>query len=273
MGENKPKKKNKALFRFFQIALVGTIMAFIVIIVLTFVGSDNDNALDLDNVRLIQFETPADDAPVAVFETTQGTFYAVLYPDEAPEMVEYFTGLVEDGYYNGTYVYGVEENVYFIGGSKTKDGSDNDDTNTDSLEPEKTANLWPFKGALCSYGVEKGILNTRTMSGSRILFVNTVEFTDDFIEELKAVDGNEDVIHAFIEHGGIPNFAQQYTVFGQVIGGMKAYETICNTKVTDSDSKNPKEDIQFTKVYLTEYGSVKAQISADSGADTQATAD
>lgn len=40
--------------------------------------------------------------PYAVFHTTAGDITVVLYPEQAPKTVENFTGLVEEGYYDGT---------------------------------------------------------------------------------------------------------------------------------------------------------------------------
>ena len=101
---------------------------------------------------------PADDSPVVVFETNKGTFKAVLFPDEAPNYCKFFTGLVEKGYYDGTYVSMVQDGVYFIGGTKQADGQTTSDTDTTTIEAEYSKNLWPLKGALCAYTQEQGHL-------------------------------------------------------------------------------------------------------------------
>ncbi|MFT3951414.1 MAG: peptidylprolyl isomerase [Oscillospiraceae bacterium] len=260
----KPKKKLKQRslrYRMVQIALVGTVFALVATFLMTLIGRSRDNGLDLENVHLIQLEMPADSAPVAVFETTAGNFQAVLYPEQAPDYVDYFTGLVNSGYYDNTYVYAVEQSVYFLGGAKSADGSETGDTDTKTYEPEKSADLWTLPGALCAYGESKGFFNRRNLAGSRVLFVNSVEFTDDFKNELQAVDGNPTIINAFIEHGGVPNFAQQYTVFGQVIGGMDAYIAIASAGGDDSETKSPAHEIKFNRVYMTTYGAVKATLT------------
>ena len=48
-----------------------------------------------------QFQAPNEGDPIAIFHTSKGEIRAVLYPDDAPMAVENFTGLVEQGYYNG----------------------------------------------------------------------------------------------------------------------------------------------------------------------------
>lgn len=76
----------------------------------------------------------------------------MLYEDQAPEYCKYFEGLAESGYYDGTHVFAVQDGVYFMGGSKTSDGTDDSDTDKTEKSPEKSKDLWPFYGALAAYG-------------------------------------------------------------------------------------------------------------------------
>ncbi|MBQ8107750.1 MAG: peptidylprolyl isomerase [Ruminococcus sp.] len=211
--------------------------------------------LDPKDVDLIQFRLPADDATVAIFETTEGSFKAVIYEDQVPNFTKYFKELVGEQYYDDTYVFAVQKDVYFMGGSKADDGTNTDDTDTKKIEPELSADLWPFKGALVSYGDKGGtIFSRKIMSGSRILFVNSVEFTQEFMDELDSAGGNEELVEAFKEKGGVPNFSQQYTVFGQVYDGMEVYDKICGAEVKDEKSLKPKKEIKIKSVKLSTYG-------------------
>ena len=93
------------------------------------------------------------------------------------------------------------------------------------------------------------------MSGSRILFVDTVEFTDEFKEELDSAGGNTELVETFKSKGGIPNFSQQYTIFGQVYDGFEAYDAVCRAEVMkDDDDLRPKKDIIIKKAYISTYG-------------------
>ena len=211
--------------------------------------------LDPKDVDLIQFQLPSDDATVAIFETTEGSFKAVIYEDQVPNFTKYFKELVGEQYYDDTYVFAVQKDVYFMGGSKADDGTNTDDTDTKKIEPELSADLWPFKGALVSYGDKGGtIFSRKIMSGSRILFVNSVEFTQEFMDELDSAGGNEELVEAFKEKGGVPNFSQQYTVFGQVYDGMEVYDKICTSEVKDEKSLKPKKEIKIKSVKLSTYG-------------------
>ena len=258
------KKKNKNYFderrsrqfrTYFQFSMIGLCFVLVFTLFNACQRMRSGGGLDPDDVDLIQYRLPEDSAPVVVFETDEGEFAAVLYPDEAPEFVKYFTGLVNDGYYDGTYVFAVQEVVYFMGGSKTPDGTDNEKTDKTQLEPELHKNLWPFKGSLISYGDKGGtVFNQRIMAGSRILFVDSVEFTDEFKEELDSAGGNSELVEAFKTKGGIPNFSQQYTIFGQVYDGLNIYDEICRTEVANEENLRPAKDIIITKAYMTTYG-------------------
>ena len=64
-----------------------------------------------------QFTHPAAGDTVAVFDTSAGVFKAVLFPDKAPQAYDNFTGLVQQGYYNGLTVSRVESGFVVEAGS------------------------------------------------------------------------------------------------------------------------------------------------------------
>lgn len=244
------KNRNKTIA---QVSIL--VICFVMIVALTIMFSNfsKKKGEDFQNPELVQRKLPADDATVAVFETTKGTFKAVLYEEQAPEACKYFKDLVKTGYYDGTYVFGVQKDVYFLGGSKAKDGTDTDDTDKKTLDKEISSDLWPFKGALISFGGKNNKFISSEVSGSRILFVGSVEFTDEFKQELESASDNSEINSAFEEMGGVPNFTKQYTIFAQVYDGMDIYEKICKAGSGDESSITPTEEIKFTKVSLSTY--------------------
>ncbi len=253
-GYEYSKSKNRSIA---QISIL--VVCFIMIAVLTIMFSNftKKEGQNYDDPTLVQKKLPTDDMPVVVFETTKGTFKAVIYEKQAPEFTEHFEKLVKDGYYNDTYVFGVEKNVYFMGGSKDPDGVDTDDTDKTVYDKEISSDLWPFKGALVSYGGKNKKFVSSNVSGSRLMFVNTIEFTDEIKKELEEAGGSEEVRKTFVEMGGVPNFTRQYTIFGQIYDGMDVYEKICAVEATSKDDPKPKEEIKFTKVYMSTYGENK----------------
>ena len=106
------------------------------------------------------------------------------------------------------------------------------------------------------------MFSKKKVSNSYLLFVDNYDLTEEEQAELdsKLADSNnipEDITDAFEKYGGVLNFSQQYTVFGQVYDGLDIYDEICGTDVADSETLKPREDIQFTKVYMSTYGENK----------------
>lgn len=213
--------------------------------------------IDLDTVELVQFEDIADDAPVAVISTTLGDIKAVLYPEYAPNTVQNFIDLAESGYYNGTYVFRIQKDTYFAGGSPNADGTlkDDYDKSKEKIKNEYSQNLWPFKGALCS------LSNDSSCGGSRFLVVDSIEYTDEIKEQLLATNENTILADAFIEHGGIPNYAQQMTIFGQVFDGLDIVDVITSQDSDPDNEYQPYEDIMINSVEISTYSEQKSAVS------------
>lgn len=244
----------------FKISIIMMLLIVVVGFAFSCMGAQNQMAIDAADVELIQYKVPDDDTPVVIFETTKGTMKAVLFEDEAPNFCEYFIDLVESGYYDNTYYFLVEteQKAYAFGGAKAPNGEDTDDTDKKNLEPETSKDLWPFRGALCTYGREKGVFNKRNVTGSRIVFVNSVEFTDEFKAEMESIeDANELILNAFFDHGGVPNFSQQFTLFGQIYDGFDVLDAIHTIEVDDNNM--PIEEVKIIKATMSTYGENKLE--------------
>ena len=260
MNTNKIERdpfKKRQFKTYFQLSMIA--VCFVLVFALLYACTGKTEKVDYSDAKVIQMDQPKDDAPVVVFETSMGTFKAVLYPDEAPNYYEYFTKLVNDGYYEGTYVNMVQNDVFFMGGTKTETGDANSETDTTQIEAEKSKNMWPLKGSLAAYTDQTGFLFwKKSVSTSYLLFINEYKLTDEENSQLDEVtDINPEVPDAYRKYGGVINFAQQYTVFGQVYDGMDIYETICTQDVTDSETLKPAKAITFDKVYMSTYGENK----------------
>ena len=261
-GESASRLRMKTYFQFSMIS-VAFVLVFAVIYYIAN-RKDASKNIDYTQAQLIQFMQPADDAPVAVYETDKGTFKALLFPEQTPEYCKHFTEQVNAGYYDGTKVFAIQDGVYFMGGSKTEDGTDDDNTDKTELDAELHRDLWPFYGAIAAYGNRKSLTNAQIQSGSRSLFVGSVEFTDEFKAQLDEASDNVKLNEAFKEHRGVPNFSQQFTIFAQVYDGFEAYDSILAAEVnnpaaegSDGDSEadlRPKEPIKLLKVTMSTYG-------------------
>lgn len=221
-----------------------------------------DSYVDMTNAVLKQLEEPENDDPAMVVHTSMGDITAVLYPEEAPEYVEQFTRLVENGYYNNTYIYEVQSGVYFNAGSPNEDGSlgDAEIEANESIAMEKSVNLWPFKGAFCVPPTRKDteflkILfgNDKTYGGTRFCICNTIEFDDEIRQQMEDMKSKlNDVAEEFLEQGGIPNYSQQRTIFAQAYGeeSFKVIDAITDIQLKGADSKSPKESILIESIEL-----------------------
>ncbi len=255
-----------------KLLIIGVVLLVVVFGLFFFAnkGYKFPEEINSKDVDLIQLRTPEKGQKIATVDTTEGTFKIVLYEKEAPKTVEHFIKLVNEGYYDGTYVYKIIKDnggngQYFQGGTKKQDGFVLDAKNKSkegfdqnlydiehtSIDIERSKNLWPIKGSIVSTGVDsKG-------SGTFILGINSAEFDDKLksalnkqVEQKKA---NKDIVDAFLDKGGVPNLPYNITIFAQVYEGMDSYEKIFNVD-TDKKSGAPKEAIKINKITLSTYG-------------------
>ncbi|MGN0647001.1 MAG: peptidylprolyl isomerase [Oscillospiraceae bacterium] len=233
-------------------------------------SKDISATVKLDEVRLVQLEDPKEGDPAAIMHTTAGDMLFLLYPDECPLAVANFTQLAESGYYNDTYVFRVEQDVFFSGGSPKADGSLAEggmDDPRENVERELTQNMWPFRGALCSLttGSESGFWKLltgtqKTFNGSRFLVVDSIEMTEEIVSGLQEGEKENPVADAFVEHGGIPNYSQQLTVFGQLYDGFEVLDAITGAALTgEENAMRPVEDIMITSVEIVSYSDALIQ--------------
>ncbi len=240
----------------------------------TYCAQSHQTYIDMAGAELHQLEKPSDDAPAAIVHTTAGDITAVLYPEDAPDYVAQFIRLAEEGYYDGTYVFQVEKGVYFSAGSPGADGSVSGTqaaSAEENIVKETTANLWPFRGAFCApvTGHDASFWDNlfgqaNDYVGTRFLVCDTIEFDEATKAELEEMDESaKAVTDAFLELGGIPNYAQQMTVFAQAYGeeSFAVIDAITDAAVKAADEESgytaPAEDILIESIEITTWGEAK----------------
>ncbi|MGN1410966.1 MAG: peptidylprolyl isomerase [Oscillospiraceae bacterium] len=253
---SKMNKTVKSVFKFMCIILM--VAAFLFMLNTCFLSDSKSKKVDMNEVDLVQLDalenTIEDGQPIAIIKTSLGEIRAVLYPDIAPNTVQNFIDLAQSGYYDGTYIFRVQEDIYFAGGSANKNGDLNNDfkEENETVEGEISEDLWPFRGAFMSLSARSGC------SGSRFIVVNSVDFTDEFKEELLSLYQDEEnndtrLADAFIKYGGAPNVSQQWTIFAQTYEGFDVIEKICSQQVEDEEDYHPTSDIIIEKVEISTY--------------------
>jgi len=235
-----------------------------IMIVMTFVNSKRlkqKHTINPDEVNLVQLETLKgnipDDALVAIITTELGEIRAQLYPEYAPEAVANFRKLSDSGYYDGTFVYEIQKDVYLSGGCKYNVGSLPDGYNKDDecIEPEIDKDLWPFKGSFMSCGFARtSFWEGRQIiySGSRYMIAGSIEFTDEIKSEMLEGKENTKIEDTFIEYGGVPNASQQMTIFAQTYEGFDVLDKLLSLEA-DEETLQPVSDVEIIKTEVCTY--------------------
>jgi cyclophilin family peptidyl-prolyl cis-trans isomerase len=123
--DNPPQRLQKTSRKWIYIALV---LIVITIAVIAFVILQNSSPNSQNN------GTPVGN-PVALFDTSFGTFKVELFKDRMPETVDNFVKLVNDGFYNGLIFHRIGEGFMIQGGGYYPNGT---------LKPSPYGNI-PFE--------------------------------------------------------------------------------------------------------------------------------
>ena len=264
---SEPDKKKKALSTLGIFLLASAVLSFIAFYVIVMISQQNYHYIDPDTLEFVQMQEIPENSPTAIIETSLGEIRAVLYPDYAPKTVSQFISLAEKGWYDNTYIYDVKNSVYCSAGAENPSGSLKNPVfeNQEKVPQELHQNLWTFSGALCAVNTSRETSFSRRLfkteqlySGSRFMILNSVDFSDEaFLEEFKNASGSQELADAFIKLGGVPNFAQQMTVFGQVYSGFDVIQQITSAQTQDSENTQdltpPVQDIQILSVRISSY--------------------
>lgn len=194
----------------------------------------------------MQFQTPAQDAPVAVMHTNQGDISLVLFPEKAPKACENFLTHAKDGYYNGVIFHRVIEGFMIQGGDPEGTGRGGQSIWGRVFENEVSGDLRHFVGALSMANAGP---NT---NGSQFFIVTGDKVDPSLLEQMEQLGWPQEIIKAYREKGGSPHLDGGYSVFGQVIAGQEVADAI--SKVETSAGDKPKEDVVIQSIDVTTYG-------------------
>ena len=258
-------KKNNVVRLVLIFTLVMGVSSLVIMLRNTLVARNNSYiTIEADTMKLVQLDPPKDGDPVAIVDTTLGEYRFVLYPQYSPNAVANFTELAKQGYYNDTYIFHSDSGVYSAAGAPDKNGSANDNSH-ELVERELHQDLWPFKGAVLAMNTtvkrsfkEKFLGGGTYYNGSRFMTLNTVEFDDEFKQEIRDYSESEKLADAFIEQGGVPNFSQQMTVIGQTYKGMDVVEKLASLEVQEIGAyKVPVQDVKIKSVTISTYSAAE----------------
>ena len=186
----------------------------------------------------LQFTHPAAGDTIAVFDTSAGVFKAVLFSTEAPQAVQNFTTLAQQGFYNGLTVTRVEKD-FVVEAGQGADGRGTTIWNGNRFSAETTDKLHHYSGALCAAADASGDC------ASVFYVMETLPGSSSVTQELI------DQVSAYQTAGGAPYLDYTDTVFGQVYEGMEVVDTIAQTGV--DEAQRPTEPITINSVTITKY--------------------
>ncbi|MDO4566979.1 MAG: peptidylprolyl isomerase [Oscillospiraceae bacterium] len=192
-----------------------------------------------------QLRTPAEGATIAVFETSLGSFSALIFESEAPLAAENFISLANSGYYNGLSFHSVAENFVAKTGDPSGTGRGGQSVWGEPFKNEYSQQLHHYIGAL-------GMANSaENQNGSQFYFVTGEAVSAEALEEMRSLGYSEEVVSAYESEGGQPGLDYKYTVFGQVYEGLEVLEKI--NKVNTDASDKPRREITLISLTISSY--------------------
>ena len=169
-----------------------------------------------------------DKNPIVTFKMENGDeFKAELYPEIAPNTVNNFISLVEDGFYDGLIFHRVIKNFMIQGG-----------------DPEGTGMGGPgyaIKGEFSNNGFKNDLKHERgVLSMARSFMPDSA--------------GSQ----FFVMHKDSPHLDGEYAGFGKVVEGMDVVDKIAETKTNRQDK--PKKDQKIEKATVETFGTDYSEV-------------
>lgn len=207
-----------------------------------------------------QLQPPKAGDPIAIIDTDFGEIRVKLFPEYAPNTVEKFISLAQEGKYDNIPISTVYPDTLFLtAGYAVGDGKfTGRESNDELIENELSAEIWPFRGALMSYSEVAGKSDAQWFMCN----VDKENLTKSAIDELKGntwkyseeetQDKLNTLLDKFYEYGGVFGFAGQATVFGQTYKGFDVVERLTNIHA-DSETGLVTEIYHIKSVRISEF--------------------
>lgn len=193
-NDKKTKEPQKRFQTFAAIFAVLAVIAAAALIIVFAGGRKGDKKMSEDTVR------------VKVEMENGGEFILSLYPEYAPQTVENFVELVNDGFYDGVGFHRVVDGFMAQGGDPDGTGMGGSGTT--------------IKGEFAANGFKQ----------------NTLSHKRGVISMARSQDYDSASSQFFIMHKDNPGLDGQYAAFGTVTKGMEVVDKICeDTQVEDEN--------------------------------------
>lgn len=212
----------------------------------------------------LQFQPPAEGAPIAVIETSAGEIRMVLYPEVAPLAVENFTALAQAGYYDGTVFHRVVHDFVIQGGDGTGTGKGGASIWGQPYQTERSDKLHHYSGTVAMAAAD-GAADTH-LSQFYVLATPQDNLDEAALAQLRDAGLREDVVQAYGQAGGAPWLDNTDTVFAQVYAGMDVVDAIAAAALNEDGS--PRRPVEIISVRIESYGGGAASQPDGAGSST-----
>ena len=180
---------------------------------------------------------PQPDEQVAVISTADyGDIVIELYPNVAPQMVERFKKLIQEGFYDGTAIHRINASAGLIQGGDPL-SKDNDPANDGSGESP----YGNVPGEFSDLPFDVGTVGA-ARRGASPEFNGRAAVTEEQARDTANCQ-------FFITLAPAPQFDEDYTVFGQVIAGLTNAEIIMRAPVVEQ-TERPADKIVVKSITL-----------------------
>lgn len=183
---------------------------------------------------------------VATITTDRGIIKAVLFRDAAPNAVDNFTGLAEQGYYDGILFHRVVEDFLIQSGDPTGTGTGGQSIWGASFACEYPQTLHNYSGALAMVSDANGQNNSQFY----IVTTKPDSVSQKLAQKLLATGFDREVVSTYREVGGAPYLDCKSTVFGQVYSGMEIADQI---DAATTIAERPKKEIRIQSITIETY--------------------
>lgn len=190
---------------------------------------------------------------IAIFDTTLGEIRIALFTNEAPNTVTHFKKLISNGFYTDKGIFLEGELALMFTGAVEDDVTQGEVATPtgDKVAPEFISNVYHFEGAVSTWGEVESRFDSRILSDSRFFIVGDIPYDDDVAAQMDSLGYPYDVVDMYKEKGGLPQYTNKFTVFGQVYEGLDVVREI--TSLADGGDMHLLDDVRIISASISSF--------------------
>lgn len=190
---------------------------------------------------------------IAIFDTTLGEIRIALFTNEAPNTVTHFKKLISNGFYTDKGIFLEGELALMFTGAVDDDVTRGEIATPtgDKVAPEFISDVYHFEGAVSTWGEVESRFDSRILSDSRFFIVGDIPYDDDVATQMDSLGYPYDVVDMYKEKGGLPQYTNKFTVFGQVYEGLDVVREI--TSLASGSDMHILDDVRIISASISSF--------------------